>query len=240
MSSSGDSNNKEPDQQRLLVVDDDRRLLGILKKGLSLRGYAVAGVSDSAEALDHLENQPPDLIVLDIMMPGLDGLRLCRLIRRQTLVPIIMLTARDSVQDKVLGLEAGADDYVVKPFAIDELAARVSALLRRVGGEAERRNERLSYSDLTVDPVAWAASRGQQPLPLTATEFRLLHYLITAAERVVTRDQILTAVWGDEWRSVDSNVVDVHIGNLRQKLEAGERPRLIQTVHSVGFVMKES
>ena len=122
MSSSGDSNNKEPDQQRLLVVDDDRRLLGILKKGLSLRGYAVAGVSDSAEALDHLENQPPDLIVLDIMMPGLDGLRLCRLIRRQTLVPIIMLTARDSVQDKVLGLEAGADDYVSKPFDASELA----------------------------------------------------------------------------------------------------------------------
>src|SRR6266545_4010365 len=129
-------NDEERVPLRLLVVDDDRRLLGILEKGFALRGYDVVAVSDSAEALDYLENQPPDLVVLDIMMPGLDGLRLCRLIRRQTLVPIIMLTARDSVPEKVQGLEAGADDYLVKPFVFDELAARVSALLRRVGGEA--------------------------------------------------------------------------------------------------------
>jgi two-component system response regulator MprA len=231
--SSGDEGSKQP---RVLVVDDDQRLLTALQRGLSLRGFNVGLARDSGQALGYLQGQWPDIIVLDIMMPGMDGLSLCRLVRETESTPILMLTARDSVADRVAGLEAGADDYLVKPFAFDELVARIQALLRRSRPSAPP-TERLSYADLLLDRKAWSASRGGQPLTLTATEFRLLDQLMRSPEQVLTREELLAGLWGED-SPVESNVVDVHVANLRQKLQAGGRPRLIQTIRAVGFMLR--
>ena len=149
-----------------------------------------------------------------------------------------MLTARDSVPDRVAGLEAGADDYLVKPFAFDELVARIQALLRRARPEPGK-SERLTYANLTLDRKSWAVVHEGEPLTLTAKEFRLLEHFMCSPEQVLTREEILMAIWGEEWLATDSNVVDVHIANLRQKLEAGGRPRLIRTVRGVGYMLKE-
>ena len=221
----------------MLVVDDDRRLLTALQRGLSLRGFNVGLARDSGEALGYLQAQWPDIIVLDIMMPGMDGLSLCRLVRETESTPILMLTARDSVADRVAGLEAGADDYLVKPFAFDELVARVQALLRRSRPSVPPA-ERLSYTDLVLDRKTWTAVRGGQPLILTATEFRLLEHFMRSPEQVLTREALLEGLWGED-SPVESNVVDVHVANLRQKLEAGDRPRLIRTIRAVGFMLKK-
>jgi len=222
---------------RVLVVDDDKRLLAALRRGLSLRGFDVGLARDAGQALGYLQARWPDIIVLDIMMPGMDGLTLCHLIRKNAAIPILMLTARDSVPDRVAGLEAGADDYLVKPFAFDELVARIQALLRRARPEPSE-SERLSYANLSLDRKSWTALYGGEPLSLTAKEFRLLEHFMCSPEQVLTREKILAAVWGEEWLATDSNVVDVHIANLRQKLEAGGRPRLIQTVRGVGYILK--
>lgn len=227
----------ERSRRRVLVVDDDRTLLGTLRRGLSMRGFDVELARDAREALACMESRPPDVVVLDIMMPGMDGLGLCRLVRETSAVPILMLTALDAVPDRVAGLQAGADDYLVKPFAFDELVARLEALLRRVQSRPGV-DQVLSYRDLTLDRTAWAASRGGRPLSLTATEFRLLEYLVAHPEQVVTREDILSAVW-EESCAVESNVVDVHVANLRQKLEAGGESRLIQTVRGAGYMLKE-
>jgi two-component system response regulator MprA len=223
---------------RVLVVDDDKRLLAALRRGLSLRGFDVGLARDAGEALGYLQAQWPHIIVLDIMMPGMNGLTLCHLIRENAAIPVLMLTARDSVPDRVAGLEAGADDYLVKPFAFDELVARIQALLRRARPEPSK-SEQLSYASLTLDRKSWTVLYGGEPLSLTAKEFRLLEHFMCSPEQVLTREEILAAIWGEEWLATDSNVVDVHIANLRQKLEAGGRPRLIQTVRSVGYMMKE-
>ncbi len=228
---------EESGQPRVLVVDDDRRLLTALQRGLSLRGFNVGLARDSGQALGYLQAQWPDIIVLDIMMPGMDGLSLCRLVRETESTPILMLTARDSVADRVAGLEAGADDYLVKPFAFDELLARIQALLRRSRPSAPSK-ERLTYADLVLDPKAWTAVRGGQPLILTATEFRLLEHFMRFPEQVLTREALLAGLWGED-SPVESNVVDVHVANLRQKLEAGDRPRLIRTIRAVGYMLKK-
>jgi len=223
---------------RVLVVDDDERLLVALRRALSLRGFDVGLARDAGQALGYLQARWPDIIVLDIMMPGMDGLTLCHLIRENAAIPILMLTARDSVPDRVAGLEAGADDYLVKPFAFDELVARIQALLRRARLEPCK-SERLSYASLTLDRRSWTAVYCGEPLSLTAKEFRLLEHFMCSPEQVLPREKILAAIWGEEWLATDSNVVDVHIANLRQKLEAGGRPRLIRTVRGVGYMMKE-
>jgi len=234
-SSAGDSR-----PARVLAVDDDERLLAALRRGLSLRGFDVAVAPDSSEALRYLKAQWPDIIVLDIMMPGMDGLSLCRLVRETETMPILMLTARDSVADRVVGFEAGADDYLVKPFAFDELVARIQALLRRTRPSAPS-SERLLYDDLTLYRKAWAVHRGGEALNLTATEFRLLELFMRSPEQMLTRDEILAGLWGPESlvESIESNVVDVHVANLRRKLEAGGRMRLIQTIRGVGYVLKK-
>jgi len=226
------------ERPRVLMVDDDKRLLAALRRGLSLRSFHVDTARDAHEAMTYLETRRPDVVVLDIMMPGMDGLDLCRLIRDNASVPILMLTARDSVPDRVAGLEAGADDYLVKPFDLEELLARIRALLRRAGREAPRR-EQLSYADLTLDLRSWAAHRSGEPLPLTAKEFRLLEHFMRFPERVLTREDILAAVWGQEWLAAESNVVDVHVGNLREKREAEGRHRLIKSIRGVGYMLKE-
>lgn len=224
-------------QPRVLVVDDDQTLLGTLRRGLSVRGYDVELARDASEALASMESRPPDVVVLDIMMPGMDGLGLCRLVRERSSVPILMLTALDSVPDRVAGLQAGADDYLVKPFAFDELVARLEALLRRAQ-PVTNVDQVLRYRDLRLDRNSWTATRAGRPLLLTATEFRLLEQLMSRPEQVVTREDILGAVW-DESTAVESNVVDVHVANLRQKLEANGEPRLIQTVRGVGYMLRE-
>ena len=233
----GSSGDEGSEQARVLVVDDDRRLLTALQRGLSLRGFNVGLARDSGEALGYLQGQWPDIIVLDIMMPGMDGLSLCRLVRQTQSTPILMLTARDSVRDRVAGLEAGADDYLVKPFALDELIARIQALLRRSRPSVPP-PERLSYADLVLDPKAWTAVRGGQPLTLTTTEFRLLDKFLRSPEQVLTREELLAGFWGED-SPVESNVIDVHVGNLRQKLETGGRSRLIRTIRAVGYMLKK-
>jgi two-component system response regulator MprA len=226
------------DQPVVLLVDDDERLLGALRRGLTLRSFQVDVARNADEALVRLQEREPHLIVLDILMPGMDGLDLCRLVRERFGLPILMLTARDAVPDRVAGLEAGADDYLAKPFDLQELVARIRALLRRAGAEASRK-EPLTYADLSLDARHWNAQRAGEPLPLTATEFRLLDLFMRSPGQVLTREHILATLWGGEWLGVESNVVDVHIRNLREKLETDGRPRIIKTVRGVGYVLGE-
>jgi two-component system, OmpR family, response regulator MprA len=238
MVTSNDSSDAASRLSNVLVVDDDEHLLQALKRGLSLRGFEVAVAQDAGRALPFLQGQWPQVIILDITMPGMDGLSFCQLVREKVSTPILMLTARDSVPDRVAGLEAGADDYLVKPFELEELVARLRALLRR-GQHARPEMGAMSYADVTLDPRAWTASRAGQPLQLTAKEFQLLEHFLRTPEQVLARDDIMAAIWGSEWLGTRSNVVDVHLANLRQKLEEGGRSRLIQTVRSVGYMLKE-
>jgi two-component system response regulator MprA len=223
---------------KLLVVDDDERLLTALHRGLSLRGFDVGLARDSGQALGYFQVRWPDVMVLDIMMPGMDGLSLCRLVRETSALPILMLTARDSVPDRVDGLRAGADDYLVKPFALDELVARLDALLRRARSQPVQKSDELTYKDVRLDRKTWSAARGSAPLSLTATEFRLLEHLLRHPGEVYTREELIVGLWGEDYPG-ESNVVDVHVANLRQKLEEGGRPRLIQTVRGVGYSLRE-
>jgi len=220
----------------VLVVDDDERLLMTLHRALLLRGFDVGLASHSDQALVYLHGGWPDIMILDLMMPGMDGLSLCRLVRETSDLPILTLTALDSVTDRVAGLQAGCDDYLAKPFALDELVARLQALLRRARSRVSKGDE-LTYADVTLDRRSWAASRGRRPLTLTATEFRLLEHFMRHPDEVLERDQIMTALWGAESPS-ESNVIDVHVANLRQRLEEGGECRLIQTVRGVGYTLK--
>jgi len=224
----------------VLVVDDDPRLLTALRRALSLKGFDVETAKDAGEALRFIENSWQDVIVLDVMMPVVDGLSLCRLIRDRVQSPILMLTAMDSVTDRVKGLEAGADDYLAKPFATDELVARLRALLRRARPpETPARASALAFANLSLDSGLWEASRGGRKLVLTSKEFRILEALMRIPGRVLTREDILGAAWQDEEVAVESNVVDVHVASLRQKLEANGEPRLIQTVRGVGYALRQ-
>jgi two-component system response regulator MprA len=222
---------------KLLVVDDDERLLVALDRALSSRGFDVGSARGSFQALALLRSRWPQAMVLDIMMPGMDGLSLCRLVRETSTLPILMLTARDTVPDRVAGLQAGADDYLVKPFALDELVARLEALLRWPRPHSVQKSASLSYADVTLDPKFWFATRGTEPMSLTATEFRLLEHFLRNPQQVLTREQLIVGLWGEEYQG-ESNVVDVHVANLRQKLESRGQPRLIQTVRGVGYSLR--
>jgi two-component system response regulator MprA len=223
-------------QPRLLVVDDDSRIAAALQRNLKYEGYEVDVASDGPAALRQAAVQPPDLVVLDVMLPGLDGVEVCRRLRAASDVPVLMLTALDAITDRVRGLDSGADDYLVKPFAPEELLARVRALLRR---RAPSASEELSYGGLTVDLAAHEVREGERCIDLTALEFQLLEYFLRNPRHVLTRDQILEAVWGYDAETT-SNLVDVYVGYLRAKLEAAGDPRLIQTVRGVGYVLRES
>ncbi len=217
---------------KLLVVDDDPALSRTLRRALGMEGYDVDTAPDGAEALQRLAAAHYDAVVLDVSMPRVDGLAVCRSMRsRRDMTPVLMLTARDAVGDRVSGLDAGADDYLVKPFALDELNARVRALLRRANGDD---HERLSYLDLTLDLASARAYRGDRPLELTRTEQRLLELLLRNPEQVLPRDMIYERVWGHDI-SATSNSLDVYVGYLRRKTEDGGEPRLIHTVRGVGF-----
>ncbi len=222
---------------KLLVVDDDPALARTLRVALGVEGYEVECAADGAEALQRLGAVRFDAVVLDVSMPRLDGLAVCRRMReRRDRTPVLMLTARDAVDDRVSGLDAGADDYLVKPFALDELNARVRALLRRAGGDDDREvaDERLAYLDLELDVAGRRARRGQRQLELTRTEQRLLELLLRNPDQVLPRDMIYERVWGHDI-SATSNSLDVYVGYLRRKTEEGGEPRLIHTVRGVGF-----
>ena len=220
----------------ILIVDDDSRITDLLRRILAYEGYSVAIAASGSEALNRSLERPPDLIVLDIMMPGLDGLEVAQRLREASdNVPILMLTARDSVADRVKGLETGADDYLVKPFAPEELVARVKALLRR---SQEERHEVLRYADVELDTGTRVAHRGAREIELSPTEYELLLLFMRRPRQVLTREIILDRVWGLDFEG-SSNVLEVYIGYLRNKLEAEGEPRLIHTVRSVGYVFKE-
>lgn len=222
--------------RRLLVVDDEPAVRTSLERALALEGYAVELAADGAKALERIEAQPPDAVVLDILMPGLDGLAVCRRLREQgNRLPVLMLTARDSVGDRVAGLDAGADDYLVKPFALEELLARVRALLRRT---APDEGELLRFTDLELDPLTHEARRGAREIELTRTEFNLLELLLRNPRQVLTRSLIFERVWGFDF-GPSSNSLDVYVGYLRRKTEAAGEPRLIQTVRGVGYALRE-
>jgi two-component system response regulator MprA len=224
---------------RILVVDDDAAVRESLRRALRLEGFDVELAGDGAEALERLENngdEHPDLVVLDVLMPNVDGLEVCRRLRRTgSRVPVLMLTARDEVRDRVAGLDAGADDYVVKPFALEELLARVRALLRRSADEAV---DRLHFGDLELDPATREVRRGDDLIDLTRTEFALLELFMLNPRQVLTRSIIFERVWGYDF-GFGSNSLDVYIGYLRRKTEAGGKPRLIQTIRGVGYALRE-
>jgi two-component system response regulator MprA len=221
---------------KLLVVDDDPALSRTLRRALSVEGYAVDCAADGLEALDRLGGEDYDAVVLDVSMPRLDGLAVCRRLRqRRDRTPVLMLTARDEVRDRVSGLDAGADDYLVKPFALDELNARLRALLRRAAPEVEG-EDRLSYGDLTLDLQTFRAGRGDRLLELTRTEHRLLELFLRNPEQVLPRDVIYERVWGFDI-SLTSNSLDVYVGYLRRKTEEGGEPRVLHTVRGVGFML---
>jgi len=217
----------------ILVVDDDPRITDLVRRILAYEGYSVAIASSGNDALTRTLEHPPDLIVLDIMLPGLDGLEVARRLRAAgDNVPILMLTARDAVTDRVEGLETGADDYLVKPFAPEELLARVKALLRR------NQEEVLRYVDVELDTGTRIAHRGAREIELSPTEYELLLLFMKRPRQVLTRDIILDRVWGIDFEG-SSNVLEVYVSYLRTKLEAGGEPRLIHTVRGVGYVFKE-
>jgi two-component system response regulator MprA len=222
---------------RILVVDDERAVRESIDRALRLEGYEVIQAADGAEALGSVAGQAPDAMVLDLMMPRVDGLEVCRQLRSEgDRLPILVLTARDSVSDRVRGLDAGADDYLVKPFALDELLARLRALLRRSGG-ADHEGV-LRFADLELDPSSYEVRRGERPIELTRTEFLLLELFMTHPRQVLTRSVIFERVWGYDF-GPGSNSLEVYISYLRRKTEAGGEARLLHTVRGVGYVLRE-
>jgi two-component system response regulator MprA len=220
---------------RILVIDDDRKITDVLRRGLTYQGYQVDVAAGGEEGLQLMLERGADLVVLDILMPGLDGLEVCRRLRAAGDVPILMLTARDAIEDRVRGLETGADDYLVKPFAFAELLARLRALLRRRQAE---RPPVLRYADLELDVAAREARRRGRLINLTTTEYQLLELFLHHPRQVLTREQLLERVWGFD-ADVDTHVLEVYVGYLRQKLEAAGEPRLIQTVRGAGYALRE-
>jgi two-component system response regulator MprA len=224
---------------KILVVDDERAVRESLRRALELEGYEIELAGDGSEALYRLEStEEPDAMILDVLMPGVDGLEVCRRIRGTgSKLPVLMLTARTEVEDRVAGLDAGADDYVTKPFALEELLARVRALLRRT--TEEEPGEVLRFADLALDPGTREVRRGERSIELTRTEFSLLELFLRNPRQVLTRSVIFERVWGYDF-GFGSNSLDVYIGYLRRKTEAAGEPRLIHTVRGVGYALRET
>jgi two-component system response regulator MprA len=226
------------DGAHVLVVDDDPQLRAALTRALELDGYRISTAANGAQALDAVRHDRPDVMVLDVMMPYVGGLDVCRELRqRRDQLPILVLTARDEVGDRVAGLDAGADDYLTKPFALDELRARLRAMLRRTVPVPEGSAATLGFADLTLDPVSRSVRRGGRPIELTRTEFALLELFLRNPDRPLPRDVIMDRVWG--WDSEPtSNSLEVFVGYLRRKTEADGEPRLIHTVRGLGYVLR--
>jgi two-component system response regulator MprA len=226
---------------KILVVDDERAVRESLRRALELEGYEIELAEDGRQALERLAGEngdEPDAVILDVLMPGVDGLEVCRTLRSEgSRLPILMLTARTQVEDRVEGLDAGADDYLTKPFALEELLARVRALLRRSGDDGMS-GETLRFADVELDPGTREVLRGGERIELTRTEFSLLELFLRNPRQVLTRSVIFERVWGYDF-GFASNSLDVYIGYLRRKTEAGGKPRLIHTVRGVGYALRE-
>ncbi len=219
---------------RILVVDDDPEILSLLRRGLGYEGYVVEEAKDGKEALVKAHASPPDLVILDVMMPRLDGLEVCQRLRQAGDVPILMLSAKRTVPDRIAGLDRGADDYMVKPFAFDELLARIRALLRR----GRQETEVLRFADLTLDPSSRQVTRGRKAIELTTKEFDLLEFFMRHPRQVLRRELIYERVWGYDFGG-ESNVIDVYVRYLRTKLQVAKGPLLLHTVRGVGYVLRE-
>jgi two-component system response regulator MprA len=223
-------------RERILVIEDEDRILQFLRRGLTYEGYRVDTAADGPTGLALARESPPDLVILDWMLPGLDGLEVCRRLRAAGDVPILMLTAKEAVPDRVQGLDAGADDYLVKPFEFDELLARLRALLRRAHPET---TDVLSFSDLRLDTGTHLAFRGERQIDLTAKEYELLELFLRNPRQVLTREVIFDRVWGYDFGG-ESNIIEVYVRYLRQKTEANGEARLLHTVRGVGYVLRDS
>lgn len=222
--------------ERVLVIEDEARIAQFIERGLIYEGYRVSVARDGQTGLMIARDNPPDLVILDWMLPGLDGLEVCKRLRAASDIPILMLTAKDDVKDRVTGLDAGADDYLVKPFSVDELMARVRALFRR--SQPVSRPEILRFADLTLDTGTHRAYRSDKPIDLTAKEYELLELFMRNPRQVLTRDVIFDRVWGYDFGG-ESNIIEVYVRYLRQKTETDTMPRLIHTVRGVGYVLRE-
>lgn len=222
--------------EHILVVEDDPQISDLLRRGLIYEGYSVVVAGDGPTGLTAARDRPPDLVLLDLMLPGMDGLTVCGRLRAASDVPILILTAKDAVPDRIKGLDAGADDYMVKPFSFDELLARVRALLRRRQPQAIQ--EALRFADLTVNPDTHEVFRGTRRVELTAREFELLLLFVQHPRQVLTRDVLYDRIWGYDFGG-ESNIIEVYIRYLRSKLEENGAPRLIQTVRGVGYALRE-
>jgi DNA-binding response OmpR family regulator len=221
---------------RILIVEDEAEIAGYLRRGLTLEGFTVDIAADGETGLSIARENPPDLVVLDLMLPGLDGLEVARRLRAASNVPIIILTARDAVPDRVAGLESGADDYLVKPFAFEELLARIRVQLRRQ--QSAQQPGVLRYANLTMDTAAREVRVGDRRVDLTTREYELLELFMRHPQQVLTREVIYDRVWGYDFGG-ESNIIEVYVRYLRQKLEANNEPRLVQTVRGVGYILRE-
>lgn len=221
---------------KVLLIDDDPKITSMIRRGLLFEGFEVIIANNGREGLLGLIEQPPDIVVLDVMMPGIDGFEVCRRLRIESDIPILMVTGRDSIADRVEGLETGADDYLVKPFAFEELVARIRALLRRT--EKNKFKDVLQFGDLTLDLASYSANRDGRQIELSTTEFKLLQLFMQNPNRVLPRETIMEKVWGYDFQG-ESNVLEVYVGYLRNKLEKQNGKRLIHTKRGSGYVMKE-
>jgi two-component system response regulator MprA len=222
--------------EQILVIEDERQIADLLRRGLLYEGYAVEVASDGEAGLAAARDRPPDLILLDLMLPGIDGLTVCRRLRAAGDVPILILTAKDAVADRVAGLDAGADDYLAKPFSFDELLARIRALLRR--RQPVLTEEELTFADLRLNPNTHEVFRGDRQIALTAREFELLLLFMQHPRQVLTRDMLYDRIWGYDFGG-ESNIIEVYVRYLRSKLEERGEPRLIHTVRGVGYALRQ-
>ena len=223
--------------ERILVVEDEPKIARFLRQGLTFEGYQVDVSYDGREALSKLRAEPVDLVILDVMLPHVDGMEVCRRLRGFSAVPVLMLTARDAVQDRVRGLDSGADDYLVKPFALDELLARIRALLRRQRASQDE-PQVFTFGDLKTNSSTRQVWRANREIQLTAKEYDFLEYFMRHPQQVLTRDQIYEQIWGYDFGG-ESNIIEVYVRYLRAKLEAEGEPRLIHTVRGVGYSLRE-
>ncbi len=221
--------------EKILVIEDEQKIADFLRRGLSYEGYKIEAVADGETGLKAARESTPDLVILDVMLPGLDGFEVARRLRAGGDVPVLMLTAKDAVADRVKGLDSGADDYLVKPFAFEELLARVRALLRR---HKPTETTTLRFADLVLDIATREVTRGNRRVELTTKEFDLLHFFLLHPRQVLSREMIYDRVWGYDFGG-ESNILEVYIRYLRSKLEANDEPRLIQTVRGVGYALRE-
>ncbi|WP_148551849.1 response regulator transcription factor [Paraclostridium bifermentans] len=220
--------------KKILIIEDEKNISSFVKMELEFEGYITQVIEDGKQGLDEAINKDYDLILLDLMLPSLNGIEICRRVKKEKNTPIIMLSAKDSVMDKVSGLQMGADDYVAKPFAIEELLARIQVVFRR---DNNLNSKILNFKDLSINTESRLVKKGDEELSLTNKEYELLLYLMENKEKVISRFSLLESVWGYNYET-ETNVVDVYVRHLRNKLDTEDKEEYIKTVRSIGYVMR--